>query len=119
MKRFFILLIFLGTLLLAENNIDIDSYINRIKKASPETRVQLMNEFKQKIAQMNKEERLKSIQQIRAKMKVNSHKKNHTTMQTQHGNEINTHQNMNQKQATTQVEHEENHMDGMKHKAHK
>jgi hypothetical protein len=50
MKRFFILLIFLGTLLLAQNNIDIDSYINRIKKASPETRVQLMNEFKQKIA---------------------------------------------------------------------
>jgi len=119
MKRFFILLTLLSTLLLANNSVDIDSYIAQIKKASPERRVKLMNEFKQKVAQMNKEERLKSIQQIQAKMKANSHQVDHNTMQTQHINEMNTYQNMNQKQAGTQLEHESNHMGGMKHKEHR
>ena len=116
MRGLFITLTLLSTLLLSNNSVDIDSYIAQIKKASPQERVKLMNEFKQKVAQMNKEQRLKSIEKMQAKMKASRPQKNYNTMQGQHTNEMNTYQNMNQKQAGKQLKFEENHKDGMKNK---
>jgi len=94
MKSFFIIgILFLATLLGA-TELDIDSYITQIKKASPQERVKLMNEFKQRIAQMNKQERLKSIQKMQVKMRMPD-QINRSNMQTQHMNEIPAYQNMN------------------------
>ena len=115
MRRLFILLTLLISLLFADKSLDIDSYISRIKEASPETRVQLMNEFKQKVAQMNKEERLKSIQQIQAKMKMSSPQVDHTSMQSQHIENINTYQNMNQKKTSDKLSGTYEHKTDMKH----
>jgi len=113
MKSFFLLVVLLTSLLFANSELDIDSYITKIKEAAPEERVKLMNEFKQKIAQMNKEERLQSIKKMQTKMQV----------QTQHNSEISTHQNMNHNQAGYQAkkqftkEHE--HMSDVSFKEHK
>ena len=116
MKGLFLVL-FVVSILFARDEINIDSYISKIKRASPEQRVKLMNEFKRQVAQMNKEERIKSIQQMQKKMQSSS-KKSHVNMQDQHNNEMTTYQNMNQKQAVNQLIHTGEHTIDMNYKEH-
>jgi hypothetical protein len=102
-----LLLSLLISLLFSQSDMDIDSYIAKIQEASPDERVALMNEFKRKVAQMNKEERLNSIKKMQIKM-----------VQEQHNNEITTYQNMNHSQVAKQLVDVGNKI-GIAHKEHR
>ena len=56
------------TLLSAQEPLTIDQQIEAIRKAAPQERVKLMNQFKQQLASMNAEERSKSISRLRTKI---------------------------------------------------
>jgi len=51
-----------------ENTIDVDAQIETIQNASPEKRYELMNEFKQKLMQLNETQRSETIAKMREKM---------------------------------------------------
>lgn len=95
--------------------VDIDAQIAEIQAASPEKRVQLMNDFKQQLASMNEAERAATISQMQEKMHTNvdatqamAQTRTREMMQNQQiqANEQTIQmQNMNQLQAGNQFNH--------------
>ena len=73
-----------GTLTLgvASPTNSIDAQIEAIKKAEPNKRVQLMNQFKQQLMQMNAQERENALSKMRNEMQEHQENmQNHTEMQ--------------------------------------
>jgi len=107
----------LSTLLLADTTTSstIDAQINQIRNADPSQRVELMNAFKQRMMQMNQEERSQAIEAMRSKMRhamkneqQHAEIREHTTqMQMQNSGDISHYQNMNQHQTGSQFSHDE------------
>jgi len=98
------------SLLAQEMPISIDREIAEIKSASPSERVTLMNAFKEKLMQMNQEQRAAAIESMQQKMhssvEHDSHQQSHThtrEMQMQHNENIVHSQNINQHQAGDQA----------------
>lgn len=58
----------LGALTVGMANADVDAQIEAIKAAPAEKRVEMMNEFKQKLATMNQADRADAIAQMQEKM---------------------------------------------------
>ena len=89
-----------------------DAQIERIRNASATEKVQLMNEFKLKLATMNKAQRQKAIAKMQSKMqesgemtqaRVPERKRERVREAQMDANgEINYHQNMHQKQVGSQ-----------------
>lgn len=115
MIKFFITLLLLNVLIFADANggFSIDMQISRIKNAPARERVKLMNAFKQRVYQMNYEDRSSAIRAIQAKLharrgqeKIHSKREmkrreiiEHASQrQTQNSDEISSYQNMNQQQ---------------------
>jgi len=48
--------------------VSIDAQIQKIRSASPQERVKLMNEFKLRVSQMNREERSHTLKKMQTKM---------------------------------------------------
>ena len=104
----------LGSVMADTTNINstvtIDQQISKIQKAPVQERVELMNQLKQRIMQMNAEQRQAAISQLQASMgQANHHVENginkaHSEVSSYHEG---THENINQMQmtATTQMEH--------------
>jgi len=102
MTRYFIILIFFGTIVFADisSTLDIDAQIQEIQTASPEMRVQLMNEFKKRLAQMNQSERLDAIKSMQTKTQPKSSQAmQKKVMQIDTNEDLVKYQNMNQEQA--------------------
>lgn len=59
------------------SKVDIDTQIEAIKAAPAQKRVELMNEFKQKLAAMNQEQRMAAITQMQEKMHRRVHNAEH------------------------------------------
>ncbi|QOP42449.1 DUF4175 domain-containing protein [Sulfurimonas sediminis] len=53
-----------------DTTVDIDAQIEAIQSAPEQERVELMNEFKQRLMQMNQEERMAAIQEMQSKMQA-------------------------------------------------
>jgi len=121
----------------------IDSQIAAIQAAPAQERVQMMNEFKQKLMQMNQEDRMAAIaemqkemaghkdamqqqgEQMQAQMQEHMQEKmqKHAEgMQMEHMQDMTQMQNMNQHQAGNQWQHEQNdimqHNGGMQQNTH-
>jgi len=110
MKYIFVIVCMVPLLLLgASQEMSIDAQIAQIQKASPKERVKLMNRFKRRIAQMNQQERLEAIRQMKRKMHhANTQAKEHIQqMQTHEEMQMQHHQNMNQRRVLDQVMHKE------------
>ncbi|PHQ58080.1 MAG: hypothetical protein COA30_01285 [Sulfurimonas sp.] len=102
MTRYFIIFIFFGTIVFADKSsaMDIDAQIQEIRTASPEMRVQLMNEFKKRLAQMNQSERLDAIKSMQTKSRPKSSQAiQKKIMQIDTNEDLVKYQNMNQEQA--------------------
>ena len=124
----------IGTLTLgfAATDVTIDAQIQAIQSAPAGERVELMNEFKTQLSNMNAEDRSAAITQMREKMQAQmqehggSGEMNHeqmqehrtemqergaqmqehaSEMQMEHSQEMNRMQNMNQQQAGSQFGH--------------
>lgn len=65
-------ILLLGTLTLGISDTLIDAQIEAIQNASPEDRVELVNEFKTTIANLSEEERAEAIAQLRTTMQANA-----------------------------------------------
>ena len=131
----------MGTLTLgfAATDVTIDAQIEAIQSAPAGERVELMNEFKTQLSNMNEEDRSAAITQMREKMQAQMQERgesgemNHeqmqehraemqergaqmqehaSEMQMEHGNEMNRMQNMNQQQAGNQLGHENERLGG-------
>ena len=74
----------LSQILIAQSDVDIDSYISEIKSAPAAERVKLMNEFKRHVAQMNQEERLHILHKMQLKMQSQQHNEIHIQQQMSH-----------------------------------
>ena len=119
MKRVTTTLVLLGTLTLGlAADAAVDAQIEKIQNAPAQERVQLMNEFKQRLATMNQEQREEAIAKMQTKMQANKdsaqmkgeHAENakanremaHTRAREMQQNsmpDVNQMQNMNQHQA--------------------
>ncbi|MGL7298929.1 hypothetical protein, partial [Salmonella sp. NW910] len=53
-----------------DTTVNIDAQIEAIQSAPEQDRVELMNEFKQRLMQMNQEERMAAIQEMQSKMQA-------------------------------------------------
>lgn len=62
---------------------NIDEVIDRVKNASPESRYQVMNEFKTNLSKMNKEARAVIIQKFKREMRKNLENMNQTKSKNQ------------------------------------
>jgi len=99
--------------------VSVDAQIEAIQTAPAQERVQLMNEFKQKLMTMNQEDRMAAIQEMQSKMQAqtaNTQQFGRDTatmakdmtrtrtqeMQAQTNEQMNNMQNMNQQQAGSQ-----------------
>jgi len=60
----------LGSLTAATAQINVDTQIEAIQTASPQERVELMNQFKEQLSQMNADERTEAITQMRTQMQT-------------------------------------------------
>jgi len=92
----------------------VDTQIEAIQAAPAQERVQLMNEFKQKLMQMNQEDRMAAIQEMQSKMQTSQNgeamgdmtrtrtQEHAQEMQMQNNEQMNTIQNMTQQQAGNQ-----------------
>ena len=105
----------MGTLTLgfAQENSAIDEAVSVHKEAmqtaSPETRAELMNRVKEKIASMTPQQREEAMQRMQANMPSdarNSMQANATEMRMEHSEDMNRVQNMNQQQAGSQYGHD-------------
>jgi len=123
-------LVMMGTLTLgfAAEDITIDVQIQAIQDATPAERVQLMNQFKIQVSNMNAEDRSAAIAQMQAQMQNHgvsgelSHEQMQGTgvrmqehaaeTQMEHSEEMNRMQNMNQQQAGSQLGHNNNRAGG-------
>jgi hypothetical protein len=66
-------LMLLGSLTLAMADVTVDEQITAIKNAPAQERVQLMNQFKERLATMNASEREAAIKQLRTQTQTQSH----------------------------------------------
>jgi len=111
MKTILLTLVFLTTLLFGQGMNSIDQQIEAIQKAPAKQRVQMMNEFKKKLMQMNQEQRMAAISKMRSKMAAHSmqHANNQhiETMQMDAMDKMPHIQNMNQHQAGDQFKHQQ------------
>lgn len=83
---------------------DIDAQMESIRQASPQERVQLMNELKRQIAQMNQSDRSTAINNLRSSMqKKNMMQESVNRGQFQSSQEMFQKQTENQKQAGNQI----------------
>ncbi len=92
----------------------VDTQIEAIQSAPAQERVQLMNEFKQKLMQMNQEDRMAAIQEMQSKMQTSQNgeamgdmtrtrtQEHAQEMQMQTNEQMNNTQNMMQQQAGNQ-----------------
>ena len=82
---------------------DIDAQMETIRQASPQDRVQLMNELKRQIAQMNRSDRSAAISNLRSSMKEeNRMNEGAQRQQFQNSQEMFQKQQQNQKQTANQ-----------------
>ena len=104
MKKITTTLVMIGTLTLGlAQDASIDSQIETIGKASAQERVQLMNEFKKRLSQMNENDRSEAIDKLQAKVRTRTQTRTRTQeMQAKNTQEILQHQNMNQQQVGNQ-----------------
>ena len=65
-------LMLLGSLTLAMADVTVDEQITAIKNAPAQERVQLMNQFKERLATMNESEREAAIKQLRTQTQTQS-----------------------------------------------
>ena len=114
MKKITTTLALVGTLTLGlAADATIDTQIQRIQNAPAAQKVQLMNEFKQQLATMNKEQRQEAIGKMQAKMQEAGEmtqaqvqeRKRERVREAQEGaaGEMNRHQNMHQRQIGSQA----------------
>ncbi|MBU1657842.1 hypothetical protein KKG72_02180 [bacterium] len=75
-------LMLLGTLTLGMAEVSVDTEIDAIQNATPQTRVGLVNEFKQTLSTLSAEDRAAAIEQFKASMQANG-KELKTMTQTQ------------------------------------
>ena len=75
--------IFLGALTQVGANEAVDAQIQAIKDADPQERRELINELKQEIAQMNKDEQSEAVIQMRLQLKAMNQEKVMTAEKTQ------------------------------------
>ena len=61
----------------SESDLSIDAQIEAIKNAPPQKRVELMNDLKRKLANINRQERAKIISRMRAEMQAHKAPKTH------------------------------------------
>ncbi|WP_457749677.1 hypothetical protein [Sulfurimonas sp.] len=95
----------------------VDAQIEAIQAAPAQERVELMNEFKQRLMQMNQEDRMLAIQEMQSKMQASAPQSSEAMsgdmtharaqehvqeMQMQTNEQMNTMQNMTQQQAGSQ-----------------
>ena len=97
-----------------DTTVSVDTQIKAIQAAPAQERVQLMNEFKQKLMQMNQEERMAAIQEMQSKMQTQKMvsgegqgfgdmtRTRAQEMQMQTNEQMNHIQNMTQQQAGSQ-----------------
>jgi len=106
MKLSILLVILIGifTLSIAQDSEPLDQQIAKIQEASPEQRVLLMNELKQKIAVMNAQQREMLISEIQTQM--HSHGSTSTIHHSQetHHNNLKEHHS-HQEESTEQERH--------------
>ncbi len=82
-----------ASMMLAEEPGFIDKEIKKIKEAPAQERVELMNAFKLKLAQMNQQERTEALEKLRAQIRVQTNKQTDTegkelTKRLQERNEV-------------------------------
>lgn len=95
--------------------VDVDTQIEAIQSAPAQERVQLMNQFKQRLMQMNEEDRMAAIQEMQSKMQAHADdaqefgdmtrtraQEHAQDMQMQTNEHMNHMQNMQQQQAGNQ-----------------
>jgi len=82
----------------------IDSQIAEIQKAPSAQRVQLMNRFKQTLANMNEEDQMKAMAQMRERLQTRSKSGNSASQNAQNAQKR-TNQ-MNQVQHMNQIQHQ-------------
>ena len=75
-------LMLLGNLTLATADVSVDQQMAAIANASPQERVTLVNEFKERLATMNDEERASAISKMRSTMSSNDAKQTQSKSQT-------------------------------------
>ena len=115
----------MGTLTLGFADASIDAPIAAIQAAPSSERVELMNEFKTQLSNMNAEDRSAAIAQMRTQMQaqVQNHdgsgemvreraQEHAQEMQMEHSEEMERMQNMNQQQAGSQFGHDNERSDG-------
>ena len=88
MRLLLLMSILFQTFLYAELS-TIDAEIQKIRSASVQERVKLMNEFKLKVSQMNREERLAILKKMQSRIKFQ-------VRQSHNREEFNQYQNRNQ-----------------------
>lgn len=107
MSKVLLLAIYIPYLLCASEAPSIDAQISQIQNAPASQRVKLMNRFKQKLAQMNREDRLSAIGVMRSKMQSHSRDDDEKhQMQIQHTESMQEYQNVTQSPAAKQMSHE-------------
>ena len=110
MKNLLITILLFQTLLLA-NGVSVDAQIQKIRTASPQERVKLMNEFKLRVSQMNRDERSAVLKQMQSRVHTKKREGAGSTAKNMKGRvihsreEIAKYQNMNQHQAGNQIAH--------------
>lgn len=91
-----------GTLTHASAEDSVDMQISEIQKAPSEQRVQLMNQFKKNLANMNEEDQIKAMTQMRERLQVRA-KNNSANSAANIGTQMNQ---MNQIQHMNQMQHQ-------------
>lgn len=111
MKKTLLTLALLGglTLSFAEDALTVDEQITEIQNAPQQERVQLMNQFKLRVANMNQEQREEAIQQLQQRMRTQTRQgiDAEKEMQMQQSQEMLKMQNMNQHRVANQF-HQQN-----------
>lgn len=108
MRKVTITLASLGILTFSvADDISIDAEIEAIKNAPLQERVRLMNQFKQKLSQLNQEERSEAIEKLQIKTQTQTQTRTELQERTQkmqmnNEREISQMNNMNQQQAGQQ-----------------
>ena len=99
MKKLLFIIFVLQSLVDADVS-SVDTQIQKIRSASPQERVKLMNEFKLRVSQMNREERSHILKKMQTKMRTRARQK-------REGQEVAKYQNMNQHQMGNQLAHKQ------------
>lgn len=88
----------------------VDQQIAAIQKASAQERVELMNQFKLNLANMNEADRIKTMNQLRERLQLRSQNKSGDSLENpkemQQMREMNQMQHMNQMQQTNQMQYQ-------------